>query len=238
MSSAYDDYEQVIDKICSSSLPEGYMNMNILDVPVITYDQAFDALKGIENFVLDDFIWQLTRPMMSDKPKAGSVIYKMLGYLTEEYGARKLVSMLLSKIDEIIEFRMAINSGKIPIIVNYNVAESKKLLGEESSIAEKSDFQFKRLAKIASQTSLQDWGYMKLILMNTSKFDENSYLRALYSLISRSVLTESRLNNDIMVDNIINCDLDYINKVRYIDTSDVEDDRIAVWNDFNGGAAG
>ena len=218
MSSAYDQYEQIIEKICTNCLPDGYLQMDILDVPVLTYDKVFDSLRGIENFVIDDFIKQLTIPLTSDRLKSGAVIYKMMEYLVDEYGARKFVNTLLSKINELIEFRIAINVGYIPIIVNYNVAESKKLIGEENPISSKSDYQFKRLASLASQTSLLDWVYMKMILQNTNKFDESSYNRVLYSLITRTVLTESRLNNDIMIDNIFHYDLDYINSIKYTDT--------------------
>ena len=56
---------------------------------------------------------------------------------------------------------------------------------------------------------------MKLILLNTNRYDDNSYVRVLYSLITRSVLNESRLNNDIAVENILDYDINYINSIRY-----------------------
>ena len=217
MSSEYDQYDQVIEKICVNNLPEGYMQMNFIDVPPITYQQAFESLRGIENFVIDDFMEKLAIPLPSDNPNGKAVVFKMMGYLVEEYGARKLVNTLTKKIDELIEFRLAINAGYIPIIVNYNVDEAKKLLGEESEIAKKSDYQFRRLAKLASRTSLQDWFYMRLILQNVNKFNEESYNKALYSLVTRSVLTESRINNNIGIDDLMYYDLNFIDAVPYLD---------------------
>lgn len=217
MSNAYDQYENVIENICAKSLPNGYMQMSILETPVITYTQAFECLRGIENFVIDDFLERLTVPLNSDNPSSRIIVFKMMSYLVEEYGARKLVNILLKKIDELIEFRIAINDGYIPIIVNYNVDEAKRMLGEDSQIATKSDFQFRKLAKLASMTSLKDWIYMKMILQNTSKFDDNSYDKVLYSLINRSVLTESRLNNDIGVEDLNNYDMQFIDNIAYQD---------------------
>ena len=73
------------------------------------------------------------------------------------------------------------------------------------------------MANIASQTSLRDWTYMRLILNNTSTWDKSSYERVLYSLINRSVLTESRLNNDIGIDNIMRVTIKDLDTVRFSD---------------------
>lgn len=229
MSSSYDDYIQIIDKICEENLPEGYLQSK--EIYDIDYDSVFNSLRGIENFVLDDFIYQIVKPLTSDKPKSGTIVFRMMGYLIEEYGARKLVNLLIAKIGDIIEFRMAINKGYIPIIVNYNVSEAKELIGEDNPISKKSDFQFKKLAQIASLTSLQDWVYMRMILMNVSKFSETSYNKALYSLVARTQLTESRLNNDILIENMNSYDLKYINSIQYQDIDEnLNDNRPEIWS--------
>lgn len=203
MSSSYDDYDRVVDKICSEALPEGYMQMDRSKVPTLTYRQVFDSLKGIENFVLTDFVERLTHPLPSDMPRS-SLVYKMLGYLVEEYGPEKLVYSLLKTIDTMISFRLAINQGLIPILVHYNVSESKQMMGEDWAIAKMSDFQFRKNAAIASKTSLTDWVYMKMILSNIEyKYSKGSYERALYSLVVRSTLNESRLDNDIGISSIL-----------------------------------
>lgn len=199
MSSSYDDYDLIMDKICSENLPLDYLSKTDEKFE-ITYDMAFESLRGIENFVIDDFIVKLTDPLSSDNITGRKPVFKIMNYLVQEYGARKLVGMLLKKINELIEFRLAINDGYIPVIVNYNVAESKKLLGESSSITKKSDYQFKRLSRIAARTSLKDWLYMQMILMNTNKFSEESYSKALYNLVTRSVLTPSNLSSALGMD--------------------------------------
>lgn len=234
MSTAYDEYPQIIEKICNNNLPDGYLNNDVLENPTITYEQAFESLKGIENFIIDDFINQLVIPMNSDNPRGRPLIFRMMGYLIEEYGARKLVSILLSKINELIEFRMAINTGYIPIVVNYNVDEAKKLIGEDNPISKKSDYQFKKLASLASKTSLLDWVYMKMILQNTNMYNEESFKRVIYSLVTRSVLNESRLNNDISIEDLNTYDIDYIDNIKYHDTGDdIKETRVELWKAKN-----
>lgn len=204
MSNSYDKYEEIIDRICLATFPEGYLQMNPDELPAITYQQAFECMKGIENFVIEDFLDRLTMPLNSDKLSGRGLIYKMLGYLIEEYGPKDLVKRLLNKIDTLIQFRLAINEGYIPILVNFNVEEAKTLLGEESSIAKLSDYQFRKNAQLASKTSLRDWVYMKMILSNIRYiYSKESYEKALYSLVVRSTLNESRINNDIGIENIL-----------------------------------
>lgn len=232
MSSSYDDYIKVVEKICVENLPDGYRAMPPDEVPVITYDNTLNSMKGIENFVIDDFLYMLTMPLSSDKLSGKKVIYRMLGYLVEEYGTRGLVNKLSSKIDELLDFRYYINKGYIPVLVNFNVEEAKQLIngtslegtrdetGRDEPITKKSEYQFKRLARLAGRTSLQDWLYMKLILSNVKRYDENSYIRALYSLVSRSVLNDNRINNDIGISNMFTLGLDYIDSIEYTDDPD------------------
>lgn len=218
MSNSYDEYEETIDKIIVASVPKDYSDQVAKDWKyTITYDDALNAMKGIENFVLDDFIERLLIPMKSDKTNGKNKIYRMLAALEEEFGAQGLVNKLRYKIDDYIEFRVAINSGKIPIKVRFSVDSAKKALGDDSKIVKYSDYTFRRMANIASQTSLRDWTYMRLILNNTSTWDKSSYERVLYSLINRSVLTESRLNNDIGIDNIMRVTIKDLDTVRFSD---------------------
>ena len=218
MSNSYDEYEETIDKIIVASVPKDYSDQVAKDWKyTITYDDALNAMKGIENFVLDDFIERLLIPMKSDKTNGKNKIYRMLAALEEEFGAQGLVNKLRYKIDDYIEFRVAINSGKIPIKVRFSVDSAKKALGDDSKIVKYSDYTFRRMANIASQTSLRDWTYMRLILNNTSTWDKSSYERVLYSWINRSVLTESRLNNDIGIDNIMRVTIKDLDTVRFSD---------------------
>lgn len=208
MSKAYDDYDGLIEKF------------KLYESDLITYDLALEGLKGIENYVLDDFLEKLLEPLKSDKPTGRAAIFRMLNSLIREYGARKLVNLLIFRVSDLIEFRIAINKGYIPIIVRYSVEESKKLIGEENPISKKSDYQFIRMASMASKTSLRDLTYLKLILENVSKYDELSYEKAVYAAVTRSVLTESRLNNDIGISNVMETDIDYLDGITYLEKSE------------------
>lgn len=212
MSNSYDQYGEVIDKIIAESVPNDVDGTNLY---TITYEDTLNAMKGIENFVIDDFIAKLLDPLKSDKTNGKNKIYRMLGSLLEEFGARQLVNRLKNKIDDYIEFRIAINTGIIPIVVKYSVQEAKNRLGEKHKLSKYSDYTFRKMANIASQTSLRDWMYMKMILGNVSKMSDSSYEKALYSLINRSVLTESRINNDIGISNIATINIDNLDRIAF-----------------------
>ena len=173
----------------------------------------------LNNFVIDDFILRLLEPMTSDRTNGKNKIYKMLGSLIDEFGARGLVNVLKSKIDDYIEFRLAINTGIIPIKVRYSVPEAKNRLGEKHKLSRYSDYTFRKMATIASSTSMRDWMYMKMILSNASKMSDTSYEKVLYSIVNRSVLTESRLNNDIGLHNIETISIDNLDSIHYEETN-------------------
>lgn len=211
LSNSYDDYEEVIDEISNGR--EG---------TELTYEEVAEGLKGIQNFILDDLIYRLLIPVTSNKTTVNKKVYQMMYVLSSEYGPDKLVSKLRYKINDYIEFRVAINSGLIPIKVKYSVDEVKKRLGEESRLSNISDFQFRRMAHIASQTSLKDWVYMRLILNNvTNRYNSESYEKVLYSLVNRSNLGNIRLNNDIGLEESINLEVDRVNEVVYMEIEDI-----------------
>lgn len=79
MSSAYDKYEEQIN--------------NVVDVhkePILTVKDLKIYMKGIENFILDDFISDLLKPMTSDKTNSKKVL-KIMMALEDEFGAKSLV---------------------------------------------------------------------------------------------------------------------------------------------------
>jgi hypothetical protein len=92
--------------------------------------------------------------------------------------------------------------------------------GENSKYGKMSEWKFRSKAILASQTSLRDWEYMKLIL---NKAIENVKIsdaemdikcqRALYDLCTRSVITADRVNNIIGIDDVLDKGLRYIDKV-------------------------
>ena len=85
---AYDKYEEQIN--------------NIIDIhkePILTVKDLKVYMKGIENFIVDDFINELVKPMVSDKTNSKKVL-KIMMALEDEFGAKNLVYQLLKKIDE------------------------------------------------------------------------------------------------------------------------------------------
>ncbi len=219
MSSSYDDYTEVIDEIILESVPSDSSSEKAADWKyTITYEDTLNAMKGIENFVIDDLLYKLLVPLSSDKGSGNSKVYKMVTSLIKEMGAKQLLNKLKYKIDDYIDFRLAINNGFIPVLVKFSVPEAKGRLGKEAKICRYSDYTFRKMANIASQTSLKDWLYMKLMINNIGNmYSETSYERALHALVNRSVLTESRLNNDIGIENIYYLSVNELDKQRYTD---------------------
>lgn len=206
MSNAYDDYEKIIDKICLDR-----------NGSKLAYEDLQLELKGIDNYILDDFIEGLLRPVKSDKISTKRLIYRMLGSLINEMGAVKLVSKVKYKVDDYIAFRIAINSGIIPVKVKFSVPEAKSKLGEGHKLYKIPDFRFRKMATIASLTSLKDWVYMKMILNSVKRsYDTAENERALYVLIHRAVLSQSRLNNNLGIENVLNNDIKKLDNVGYI----------------------
>lgn len=219
MSSEYDQYEEIIDKVCSDVIPEGYFDTHT--VYMLSYDSILDSMRYIQNFVIDDFIYAILKPMEDRKPSGKKQIWRILGYLLDDMGPRKLVASVLYKIEELIQFRIAINTGYIPVAVKgFDVQESKMLLGDENPLTKKSDFMFRRLANTAAMTSLQDLVCIKMMLKNVDLYNEMSYTKALYSMIVRSALNASRLDNDIGVENVILGDLNILDNIPYLEIVD------------------
>lgn len=230
----YDKYLDIINKI----------EQEHTDGNDISIEQMKKYLRGIEYFDIDDFMYELVKPISSAKVNNKKII-RMVSSLREKYEVDDLVNKLLIKINELIDFRLMINRGHIPINMRYLFSDVIKLIGQDSKYAKMNEFVFRRKADLASQTSLNDWIYMKLILTKASLVGfEGSFERkmacekAVYDLAMRSVLPESRLNNIVGIDNILYDKINNIDKVTFdeqalakgvqmgIEKSSIEDERI------------
>ena len=210
MSSAYDKYEEQINSI-----------VDMHKEPILTVKDLKVYMKGIENFIVDDFISELLKPMSSDKTNSKKVL-KIMMALEDEFGAKNLLYQLIKKIDEYIEFRLLINTGYIPIGINYFYNDIINKLPDPKKYEKMNEWVFRKRAETASLTSLRDWEYMKLIL---SKAIENVKIsdteldikcqKALYELATRSVMTPDRLNNVIGIDNVLRKKLKELDLVVY-----------------------
>lgn len=204
LSNAYDDYEPTIDKITT-----GFSNVHL------SYKEMESSLKGINNYMLDDFISALLKPIGTDKIKTNRKIYKMYESLLSDMGADKLIRELKKKVDIYIEFRLAINSGIIPIKIRYSIEAVKNNLDKESKIYNIVDFKFKQMAYTASLTSLKDWMYIKMILNDSSR-DKKHNEKVLYTLMHRTVFNQNRLNNDIRIESVLDKQLEALDAIKYI----------------------
>ena len=214
MSTEYDKYEEVIDKIIEKHT----------DVKITAKDMK-EYMKGIEYFDIDDFMYEIVKPLNSGKT-GNKKIVRMLAALEEKYDPETLARELQKRIVELIDFRIMINTGIISINIRYIFNDVIKLLGPDNKYAKMNEWVFRKKAELASLTSLQDWVYMNIILNKAlgvgfanSVEVKRACQRALYSLITRTTFSEDRLNNIIGVDDILGRDLTYLDRVEYIDSN-------------------
>jgi hypothetical protein len=203
MGNRYDDYAEIIDKI---GLDREGTN--------ISYDDMVTEMKGITAYQLDDFIVRLTEPIESTKIVPKRKIYTMEKELAKDMGVRKLVYSLKSRISCIIDMRQAINNGVVPVEVTYSVDEAKEILGKDSKLYSLNRYAFKKVADIASRTSMRDWLFMWLILDSVSdKSSDIGFEYAIYLLIHREHLDRYRLMNAIGITDKSMGDLYNLNRV-------------------------
>ena len=192
LSGYYDEYTSTADRVIASIVggKPGMQEKTDSGLVKIEHKDIQRSMRNIENFMFDDFIKRLVMPFNSGSRKIYKILDSLLDYESPYYLKRKLLRV----IDNLILYRMAINKVYIPVTIRYSVSEAKEALGEHHKLYKVSDITFKKNAYIASKTSLKDWYFMKLILLN-SGYDNLSSLRALLAVIARSVLSNDRLMN-------------------------------------------
>lgn len=208
MSIYYDEYSEVISEI-SCSYPAG-----------TEFDlyKMRDAMKGKENYIFDDFLQELVKPCSGNKR---CKVYKMANSLIEAYGSAGLRRRLLKNIDTLLRYRVAINEGKISVLARINVAESKRQLGDRHPLCKDNDINFRKRAYLASKTSLKDWLFMKLLLLNVhTEYDEVQCERAILAMINRWSLCNDRLMNALGVKDTLREGLVELNQLQYRDLMD------------------
>lgn len=211
MSRAYDEYEEVIESIVTQHSDT-----------ILELKQIKNYMKGIEHFIVDDFMYEVVKPLGSDKTNSKKIL-KMMMALQEELGAKDFLYKILNQIEDMIELRILINKGYIPIGINYFYKDViNSIGGEKSKFGKLQEWQFKRKVYLASQTSLRDWEYMRIILNkaieNKKVSDdviEKKCQKALYELCTRSVITADRVNNIIGIDNVLNKTIINVDKLIY-----------------------
>lgn len=207
LSESYNDYTTVIDN----------MIVGLGDTKIITFDKAKDLLKGTANYVFDEFVMALTKPLSSVNISRRRKIYKMLASMLDSMSSREIVNKLLYRIDTLIQFRIIINDGKVPLLVKYSANEAKEALGEDHPLSKINNISFKKSVYLASRTTLKDWYFMKSILMNRQNVhDEKDNFKAIIAVIHRGVISNDRLMNDIGIKNTLDESLVMLNAANYL----------------------
>ena len=237
MSSAYEDYPQVLDDICEThkikleeqdkkSKKQGKQEKHETSTKITVYDIK-SYMKGIENFIVDDFIAELLKPMVSDITNSKKVL-KMMIALEDDLTAKELVYSVLNKINEYIELRILINSGYIPVGINFFFNSVIKGLpdNDKKKYENVNEWLFRKKVEIASSTSLKDWEYMKIILMKAIENNrvsesvlDTKCQKALYEVATRSVVTPDIINNIIGIDNLLNKPISKIDNIEFNEDS-------------------
>ena len=170
--------------------------------------------KDYQSYMMDDFINQLLVPQKGIKVYKKRKIYKMLESVADD-GYWAVVRNMRYRIDDLIEMRLQINNGIVPTKVRYSITEVKESLGKDNRLYKLNKFKFRKIANVASQTSLKDWYYIKMLLYTVKNGDEYGSLCALISIIHRGALSNERILNDLKIKNIIEEELYPLNSVLY-----------------------
>ena len=85
-------------------------------------------------------------------------------------------------------------------------------MGENSKVYKMNDFYFRKVAELASRTSLRDLVFMKMLLNSIeNSWDEKECAKALMALVHRAAFSNNRLANDLRITNILEEELVKIN---------------------------
>lgn len=202
----YDEIENMMDNVIEETAQQ---RISIVEVK--------RALKKVENFTIDDFMVAITQPISNDKTN-NKKVYRMMVAMIELYGLDGLVRKMMYEINILIEFRMYINKGIIPVSIRYIYNDCIKEIGQKSRISKYSENTFRRKALIAAQTSIRDLVYIKMILNKAiNSYNETVMYRAVYDIVTRTVLLPSRVDNIIGIKNIIDAERNKIDNIKYID---------------------
>ena len=203
LSDEYDTYSEVIESIVNKAVDN-----------VISYGDMKEYTKDYQSYMMDDFINQLLVPQKGIKVYKKRKIYKMLESVADD-GYWAVVRNMRYRIDDLIEMRLQINNEIVPTKVRYSITEVKESLGKDNRLYKLNKFKFRKLANVASQTSLKDWYYIKMLLYTVKNGDEYGSLCALISIIHRGALSNERILNDLKIKNIIEEELYPLNSVLY-----------------------
>lgn len=180
----------------------------------INFKDFKEAMKGIDFFVIDDFLQELLKPIHTTKVSKNRKLYKILGTLLEDYTASDICNKLKYRVEELLYYRAYINRGFIPVKTRYNTEKVKERLPENSRLRKATSLTFKRNAVIAAQTSIEDWYFMYSILNSAGAWaSEDKYKAILFTLMGRTSISNDRLMNAVKVKDMFSEELSALNGI-------------------------
>ena len=188
----------------------------------IGYDDMLQYIQNIDNYNIDEFIERLVKTKINDKFVKTRKVYKAYYSIVEDIGAESFLRRLEYKIKALVEMRVYINNGKVPVLVRYGAKEVQDSLPDNSPLKKLSTFSFKRLARLANETSLRDWSYILMLIKSSrySKFKTEEQCESIiHSIIHRYVFSSERLNNDMGITDTLSSSLYALNRVQYTDST-------------------
>lgn len=206
MGSAYEEYKNCVDKVAYNL--KTHLEISATELTEVSISDFKAASKGIEHFEINDLLQCMLRPLKSNAPLGGRrTVHKMLAHLLENATAKEICNKLKYRVRDMLAYRIAINSGIIPIKVPYNATQIQDKLEENelnNRIKKASTYAFKRNAYISSLTSLSDWFYIYSMLENIPiQATERDYFKVLLNIVNRTAISNDRLMNNIGVKNTL-----------------------------------
>lgn len=209
----YDEYADCVQQTSQKFIENGIVANNN---KCISYADMKSATSGINNFVLDDLVKALLKTSRTANVVKTRKVYKVLNILLSDMSAYDICSRLKKRIYVMMQYRMHINNGCIPVRTRYNCDIVKKRIGDSYKIKNASPISFKRNAYIASLTSMEDWMYMYSILSSvTVGSSEDVCIKALLNIANRRMFSVDRLMNSMKVMDTLHEELVDLNSLFY-----------------------
>jgi len=181
--SQYDMYDEIVEMVYE------YGQENV------SYKDMGRVLKGIDNYDFEDFV-----NILLENNKGVKKTYKMMYNIVRDIGARNLVLRLRMKFDLLLQMRLLINKGVIPVGIKYSIKDVKDKLNDNNKLRDVSNYVFRSLQIQASKTYLVDLLSIRMILNGVGNdiWGEEVY----ENLLLRTVNRKERIGdigNDIEV---------------------------------------
>lgn len=198
--------------------PEAFDSVRAFNSSNISYADMKDALVGIDNYNIDDFIRMLLSPPRNKKGRPKN-IYKALNCLIGDMGPKKLCLKVKTALERVLEMRLLLNDGELSAngiwLKEYHINRLKESLPDNSKLKNMSNFAIKKYYNLARQTSMRDIMIAVMILENNriDAYTPEQFERVLYSVVNRCTFNGDRVMNDCGMKNTLNESMNSLNSI-------------------------